>query len=189
MKQDRLEEFVRKNRAEFGPGEDAPDLFSRIKKPEAPEPQISISWRRVLARAASVIAIFVASYYFHDYMSSNNVTREKTLSKETLSSPLYRELLEADEYYTAQISARKAELFSSAANEQGLQTDVTNELAALDEQMIDLKNDLNDDANNQEVVEAMIDNYRLKLELLEDMLEQIKSKKDKENRDESSYSI
>ncbi len=189
MKPDKLEDFIRENRAGFGPGEDAPDLFSSIKKPNASEPEMTISWRRVLARAASVVAIFVASYYFHDFVSSNNSTGQEMLTKEDFNSPLFKELLEADKYYTEQINARKEELFTMASEERGLQTDITNELAELDEQLIDLKQDLNDNANNQEVVEAMIDNYRLKLEILEDMLEQIKRKNDKDYKDESGYSI
>lgn len=190
MKPDKLEDFIRENRTGFGPGEDAPDVWGKINRPEASKPIMAISWKRVLARAASVVVIFVASYYFHDYVSSsNNSYGQEILTKENLKSPLFQELLEADKYYTEQINARKEELFTLASGERGLQTDITNELDELDEQLIDLKQDLNDDANNQEVVEAMIDNYRLKLEILEDMLEQIKHKTDKNNKDESSYSI
>ena len=37
----------------------------------------------------------------------------------------------------------------------------------------DLKKDLKDDSDNQEVIEAMIQNYRIKLEILEEMLLQL----------------
>ena len=40
---------------------------------------------------------------------------------------------------------------------------------------MELKDDLNDNADNDEVIQAMIQNYRIKLEILEEMLNQIKS--------------
>ena len=66
---------------------------------------------------------------------------------------------------------------------------MNNELGELDGILRELKEDLNDDADNQEVVEAMMQNYMLKLEILEDMLEQIKAKKEKNNNDETGFSI
>ena len=67
--------------------------------------------------------------------------------------------------------------------------DVNNELGDLDAILLELKEDLSDDADNQEVVEAMMQNYMLKLEILEDLLEQIKAKNEKNNDDEKGFSI
>ena len=49
-------------------------------------------------------------------------------------------------------------LFNLADDSPGLQLDVNNELADLDTILKELKEDLNDDADNQEVVEAMMQN-------------------------------
>ena len=66
------------------------------------------------------------------------------------------------------------------------QTTVINfDLVELDEVFEELKNDLKDDSDNEEVIEAMIQNYRLKLQILNEMLEQLnKANKDEENSNE-----
>ena len=61
-------------------------------------------------------------------------------------------------------------LFKLTSYNLEIQNDVNEELAILDSAMIELKEDLNDDISNREVVEAMILNYRMKLKVLEDIL-------------------
>lgn len=189
MKTDKFEDFIRENRQGFGPQEATPDVWDKIKKRKPEARIIQINWRTVAYRAASVVVIFIASYYFHAYMSVRMSNDEGLLTKENLNSPLFKELLEADLYYTAQIKYKKQELFNLASESPGLQMEVNNELGELDAILLELKEDLNDDADNQEVVEAMMQNYMLKLEILEDMLEQIKAKKEKNNNDETGFSI
>ena len=58
----------------------------------------------------------------------------------------------------------------------------------LDEVYDELKEDLKDNASNPEVIEAMILNYKVKLEILEDLLEQLKAKENQDEEDES-YSL
>jgi hypothetical protein len=189
MKTDKFEKFVQENRQGFGPEEGTPDVWDKITKREPEARIIQINWRTVAYRAASVVVIFVASYYFHAYMSDPQTDNQGLLTKENLSSPLFSELLEADLYYTAQIKYKKEELFNLTNDSPGMQMDVNNELGDLDAILLELKEDLNDDADNQEVVEAMMQNYMLKLEILEDMMEQIKAKQEKNNEDETGFSI
>jgi hypothetical protein len=58
-------------------------------------------------------------------------------------------------------------------------------MAQLDSICTDLKKDLKDNIANQEVIEAMIQNYRIKLQLLEDMLKLLK---ENENKSENTKS-
>jgi hypothetical protein len=55
----------------------------------------------------------------------------------------------------------------------------------MDKVFEELKEDLRDNAANEEVIEAMIQNYRLKLDILEEMLYRLKQarqpQKDEEN--------
>ena len=55
----------------------------------------------------------------------------------------------------------------------------------LDQVYEELKEDLNDNASNPEVIEAMILNYRVKLEILEELLDQLKAKENHDEEDES----
>ena len=53
----------------------------------------------------------------------------------------------------------------------------------MDKAFLELKEDLKDDVDNEEVVEAMINNYRLKLKILERIMIEIEEKDN-----ESKYS-
>ncbi len=93
--------------------------------------------------------------------------------------------MEAEFYYTSQIAETKEAVFYLTSNNHSLRNDINTELLDLDKVFQELKNDLNDNADNEEVIVAMIQNYRLKLEILKDILHQLKSTDDKNNNDEA----
>ena len=57
------------------------------------------------------------------------------------------------------------------------------EFQMLDSAYVELKNDLKDNVDNEEVINAMIQNYRIKLQILEQILDNIQSNEDKENEE------
>ena len=195
MKTDKLEQFIRDNRESFDNLEPSDDLWNKIEKPESKVKiininPIAIGWKTFASRAAAVVVIFISSYYFHEYRSQRGANNIAESTESTIeNNPLYTELIEAEFYYTAQINDRKNELFELAGNTPGLQKDINNELEDLDAIFKELKEDLKDNAYNQEVVEAMIQNYMLKLEILEDILNQIKSSQEKNNIHEQDHFI
>jgi hypothetical protein len=89
---------------------------------------------------------------------------------------LNSEFLEVDAYYTSQISLRKDELFSNAAADPGIRRQVNAEFKQIDSNIKELKRDMNDNINNREVVEALMQNYRVKLQLLENILQELNEK-------------
>lgn len=101
------------------------------------------------------------------------------LAEQELMEPgdakMVQELIEADYYYASQISEKKEEFYCLTANNTGLRDDVNMEFVELDKVFKDLKEDLKDNADNEEVVFAMIQNYRIKLEILEEILMQLRS--------------
>ena len=66
---------------------------------------------------------------------------------------------------------------------------LTADMEELDEVYNELKEDLKDNASNPEVIEAMILNYRVKLEILEDLLNQLKEKENQDYENDGSYSL
>ena len=63
------------------------------------------------------------------------------------------------------------------------------DMEELDEVYVELKEDLKDNASNPEVIEAMILNYRVKLEILEDLLNQLKQKENQNDETDVSFSL
>jgi hypothetical protein len=190
MKTDKLEQFILDNKEGFGPSEAAPNVWGKIKKREPAKKQLKVNWQFIMSRAAAVVVIFISSYYFHEYRASLGSEEIDTNGPSIAESdPLYKELLEAEHYYTSQIKYKKNELFSLTQDAPTLQKDVTRDLTELDAIFKDLKSDLKDNADNQEVIEAMIQNYMLRLEILEDMLNQIKPSQEQNDDHETGYSI
>jgi len=187
MKPDKLEQFMLDNKEGFKPPFPTPDVWSNIEKRKPKRKVNQLNWSTALSRAAAVAVIFVVSYYFHEYRSSLTESVSISAVAEEVS-PMYLELQEAELYYASQISYKRTELFSLTADSPDLQNDISIELGGLDAILLELKEDLKDNADNQEVVEAMIQNYMLKLEILEDMLRQIDRKNNK-NNNETGYTI
>lgn len=176
MKTDKLEKFVIDNRDEFDDLEPNPAIWDKIQKKQPKK--IELNWTKVLVRVAAVVVIFVSSYIFFDYTNNNNLMVAETESAE--DEGMYQELMEAEFYYNSQIEQRKEEFYHLAGNNSSLRDEINIELSELDNIFRELKEDLNDNADNEEVVVAMIQNYRLKLEILEEILQQLDSAKDKE---------
>ena len=179
---DRLEEFVRQNREQFDLREPDPSIWLKIQTDEAPvvKERFSMRWLRVAAAVAMIFAGSTAGIYF--------LAGEKASSDEALSE-LYLEIQETEVYYSQMVNQRYMELKPYLANDPAAEAMLSMDLEELDEVYNELKEDLKDNASNPEVIEAMILNYRVKLEILEDLLNQLKEKENQDYETEESYSL
>ena len=157
------------------------DIWNRIQKP-APK-VIRLNWKTVFVRIAAVVVIFIASYFFHDMMQKDReqsvAGKEHPLENEDQSK--VNVLIEAEMFYTSQINTAKDEIILLSGNDHELLSDVNQEMVDLDNVFEELKNDLKDNSDNEEVIEAMIQNYRIKLQVLDEILLQLKKSKNNEN--------
>ena len=181
MSPDKLEKYILDQRERFDDLEPGPAVWDRIETRKAPV--FHINWKGMAWKAAAVVAIFTASYYFHDYMASRKQMDKGIIggNMEGSESPIVRELIEAEAYYTSQINMRKEEVFRLTANAPDVQKEINLELVEMDKVFEELKDDLKDNADNEEVIEAMIQNYRLKLDILEEMLYRLKQSHEPQN--------
>jgi hypothetical protein len=180
MSPDKLEKYILDHRSQFDDQEPDPALWEKIDTRKAPV--IRINWKGFAWKAAAVVAIFVSSYFFHDYMASRNLSSRSLMGKKSeINSPIVRELIEAEAYYTSQINMRKEEVFRLTASDPEVRREINDEMVDLDRVYTELKEDLKDNADNEEVIEAMIQNYRLKLDILEEMLVRLKQSKESQN--------
>ena len=92
---------------------------------------------------------------------------------------LYRispELAEAEAFYNDLIAEKLTIIRASLPDSDFYQADFN----MLNEAYDDLKKDLKDNADNEEVVQAMITNYKIRLSMLERILEALDKDKDEE---------
>jgi len=79
-------------------------------------------------------------------------------------------------YYNSQISSLYEEAKPLLTDNPDISRELDNSMGELDSLSAEIRKDLNDNIANEEVVEALIRNYRLRIELLEDMLVLMKEK-------------
>lgn len=102
-----------------------------------------------LGIAASLAVVFITSVL----VVSNSGTQEIS------------EVQEIEGYYEEAINHKITLVKNQIGDDQ-----ILNDLEAMDAAFAELKADLNENVDNGEVIEAMMENYRLKLKILEEIL-------------------
>ncbi|TAF32639.1 MAG: hypothetical protein EAZ57_08055 [Cytophagales bacterium] len=137
---------------------------------ESKRPKKFVFSRRFFQVAASLLLLAVAVLSYAQF----------TESPSDLAAA-YPELAEAESYYQNEVNVKikqvKAIHTETPLPEEALLEDVKKLELAYN----DLKNDLKDNANNEQVVSAMIQNYRTRLLILEQLLEELQKIKNTEN--------
>ena len=184
---DRLEEFVKQHREQFDLREPDPSVWLKINPESAPVEKVKVGrerrpmrWLRVAAAVALIFAGSSAGIY---YLARGGAEADM------YSNDLYMEMQESELYYGKLVSERYRELQPYLAADPVVGKMLDADMEELDEVMKELKEDLKENVSNPEVIEAMIMNYRLKLEILEDLLYQLKEKENQDYEDERSYSL
>ncbi len=170
---DKFEKFVIDHHDEFDVYEPGPDLWNRIHRPATMQTS-GFSW---MWKAAVVLLVFGASFWANSYVGSN----KHIAGKHTNSTQTIPEVAEAEKYYSGLIQTKLTELQQTLSSYPEIKQDLHKDLADLDSAYRDLKKDLKDNVSNEEVIEAMIQNYRLKLKLLEQIQQALKDQNNTTN--------
>jgi hypothetical protein len=166
---DRLEQFINDNRDRFDLHEPDEKLWTGIESRIRPKKILRIGWKGVLWRAAAVLVIFGASFMLQEFLHQRrNVLSEREETKIMKEIP---ELKEAEIYYTGLLDEKIRQIEPFISEHPELGETLNQDLAELDSIYEELQKDLRDNIANDEVVEAMIQNYILKIQILEDLLE------------------
>ncbi len=183
---DKLEKYIIENREAFDIHEPGEEVWKRIEKNIRSKK--TVNWRMIIGRAAAVILIFAASYMVHDLLDGRNreIARGRTKKGKEMVIP---ELKEAEAYYSNLITEKLHEIKPMFNEDPMLEKEIRYDLNQLDSIYEELKNDLRDNIDNQEVIEAMIQNYRMRLSILEDVLSHMQQEEDDNKSNYNSYDM
>jgi len=173
--EDKFEKFVTENRDAFDFREPDPGIWNQIDINLGTKNRLG--WKQILQRVAVVAVIFAASYMVNEMIHRYN-NRELKGDRAAIKGNAVPGLNEAEAYYTHLLNQKMDELKPVMANCPALEEELNYDMSELDSVYSDLKKDLKDNMANQEVVEAIIENYRLKISILEDLLSEIKPNED-----------
>ena len=168
MKTDELEKFVIENRDGFDDFDPDPAIWAQVQKNVKPVRKISAT--RILLRVAAVIVIFISSYVFHDYQTESSRATFMMEQADANQIEAAKNFFEAKAYYTSMIGSKEREVFELSKNYPQIKKELISEFKEIDQEQNELQKDLKDGASNKEIIEAMIQNYRIQLDILESVL-------------------
>ncbi len=174
-----MKKYVEQRRSEFEVYQNDYDaiwdnVIDELDKKETPTAGLAVIWKAA--------AIFIVVVGLGLIMFSKGPNSERYADGIALSE-LSPELAEAEIYYSQLIEEKLQILQTSNSDVKKL---VIADLSVLDSAYQELKHDLKDNADNEEVVNAMIQNYRIKLEILEQILEELNDKNGQPNQREEA---
>ena len=160
---DKLENFIRENRQHFDDEVPGLRVWSSIQNELDKKPHSWLQWLRPLRVAAAVVALLLAGGAMGAYWTSSH-NRVAALSD---VSPDYAEM---QRYFDQEIQSMMTQL----ANYEQAGT-VMADISELDSVYQELQEELKytPAGNREKVVQAMIANYKAKIDLLEQVLEKL----------------
>lgn len=174
MNHDPFEQFVSNHKDEFDHLVPREDLFQHIetRKPKV----INMSAMTIFTRAIAAMLIFAVGFAANEFIfsdrSSDSRMANSTVQEEGMETS-YNDFYEMQVYYTSQIDLVKNDIVVLSEGDDVINDEVDLQLEDLKSIFEELKEDLNDQTNDEEVIEAMIMNYRVKLKMLEEMKNQL----------------
>ena len=176
---DNLEEYIMKHREELDSYKPSQSIRRKLRK--ALKTGRSLRWISIAAMITVILGSALVLFRpgakltqqsagennYTNLMNSNPQLKETEIYYNNLANSIYREATPM----LARYPEIKKELFT--------------DISQLDSICSEIKKDLKDNVANQDVIEALIQNYRLKIGLLEDMLEALKE--NEENHEKSNY--
>lgn len=195
---DKLKEFITSNREEFD-FETPPSMdFSELKNKKLDSnkaKQTKVIPLKTVINIAAAITIFIAIGGFIYYQTSISKQTETIIVEQSPSnksaefsiSTVSTEMAEVESYYIQQVNTRQQQIIDA-----GFSEDIKEELELLDEEFNNLKAEIGNGVDDQLILEEMIENYQLKLNLLEKVLNNInalENKPSKKEENDASYTI
>jgi len=163
---DRLEEQIRKHREELDLHTPPAAIWGRVRKELG---HGTINRYRWLSVAAVFLAIVTTAVTFFS-IGHNWTGPENKSAFDTGASPAGNQLKETEIYYKGILNSLYLEAAPLLTSHPDIDRELSQDISQLDSIYLDIKKDLKDNVANQEVIEALIQNYRIRIKLLDDML-------------------
>ena len=178
---DRLEEHIRKNREELDRHTPPAGIWEKIRKELKKSKPMSQKWISIAAMI--VVILGTAIILFRPvYRWSGPDNKKNDIDGLTQNDP---QLHETEVYYNSLVNSLYKEATPLLINKPDIKKELNYDMSHLDSICTDLKKDLKDNISNKDVVEALIQNYRIKIQILEDMVTILKENQHKPEKKKS----
>lgn len=176
---DDLEDFIRKNKASFDTGTPKDELWDKInanrKKDHILTKQVWMFPAKIMRIAASIVILCLAAFGTYKLIDTE---KPQTTSAEI---NLPNEVAELDQYYEKQVGIYMSQVEKVITDEE-LLADIKKDLKLLDKEKTELFDEYGNAIDDQQVLQALISTYRMKIQVLEDILTLINENNDTQNK-------
>ena len=179
MKEDTLEKFVRDNADSFNSLDPPAMNLAGIENENSSAKQTIVRKLWPYAwKVAAAILIFTSAWLLNDYVDQKKTSKNYFENTDAAIGSELTQLSDAEAYYTSKISSKQAELDQYARQNPEIIEDLKKEFTEMDKSKAELKKDLAESNSDEKVIEAIILSYRVKLEILDQMLTELRKTKE-----------
>ena len=172
---DKLENFVASNREKFDFLDPDPKIWEEINQSKK-----TIRMRGMLWKVAAILIVLMIYPFYSLVLNKESNFKISSSGGNNLVQEI-PELQEADAYYTSYINDQMQQMRIALDDEPDMMNELEKDMQNLENIYNDLLEDLKDNIDNKEVVEALIQNYRMKVKILEELLDYITTEDTKES--------
>lgn len=177
---DRLEEHIRKNREALDHYKPSQRVWQKIRRSIRKKKSSVRQWLSIAAMITVILGtalvLFRVGYF---------VANERSVTKADSRTQENSQLKESEIYYSNILNSLLLEATPLLTANPEIEKELVTDISHLDSICLEIKKDLRDNVANQEVVEALIQNYRIKVRLLEDMLKILREDENNPEKKES----
>jgi hypothetical protein len=163
---DDLEQFIKSKREELDKYDPSAEVWKRILRAIKP---VRRSVRLWLSAAAMITVVIGTTFVLLIINQNKNLP-------DSAGKTIQQALKETEMYYNTQVNTLYREAKPLLTGQPEVEKELENDLSRIDNICHEIKKDLKDNVANQEVIEALIQNYTIKIRILEDMLTTLKEK-------------
>lgn len=179
----KLEDIIRSNRAKFNDLEPSEGHFDRFyqKLHKYNRRKRLFSWNVILKAAAVAVLVVLSGLWVYDRIDQQQ--SPERLALENVSP----EVREAHFYYSSLMDKKYEQIKEFDFRSEEQKELLLNELQDMDSIYVNIKEDLRTNPNDPRVVNALIRHYQMKLEVMNQILEQLRAinEQTKEKEDKS----
>lgn len=164
---DNLEKYIRENRAAFDKKQAPKRVWEQLDKALPQKKNKTIRLWRGFRVAAAVLLLLSVGGLLGSYLTNRNFVAENIASK------LPEDFTELENYYEREVSSKMKQLTSVNMDKDQVALDIEQLDAALEELKVDILSAPK--GTEEQIINAMILNYKTKIDLLETVMEHMKA--------------
>jgi hypothetical protein len=178
---DNLEDYIRKHREEMDIYKPSSDNWRKIRKEIRTGTNPGYRWISIAAMVTVILGTAVL-FLRPGFKSSRNAIGSRNEQAIVKGSSL---LMETEIYYNNLANSLYLEATPMLTKNPEIEKELVTDISQIDSICSEIKKDLKDNVANQDVIEALIQNYRIKIRLLEDMLTILKDNEENPEKNDS----